>query len=384
VAASHGGAQSSRMGPRMISSRQGKLSLAWYFHMPSVMTDEDISEVIRESMSPLVRVHRELNIPFNLAITGVLLKRMENIDGNFLDQLKIDIQNGLVNLMGTFYHEIFPPIVPCFYLSAHVAKDIELKQKLLSVTPRSFFLANYTWVPSLRYIFNKFDYKSIILDQKHFEEATRVQMWRWRFEHAHSMNSYLAKTTVDDAELRHAYHFEQPDQPFDDWLELRFRATDFVRMLSFGTSGAIHRPTEQHAIRKLAERIKDAAAEFDIVLADDGDRINPVSFPGYEIFLRSVEPSRFALISSLRKREQNVNVKVLPYLPSFSPGSHTDFWLSDLDAVHYQTLMQELYRNHRDAVDERIMELQDVFFLFWKTHHRKQWYVERIMKMLAM
>lgn len=366
----------------MISTPGRKLSMAWYFHMPSAMTDEDVSEVIRESMSPLVGLHRKLNIPFNLAITGVLLKRIEHIDRKFLEHLKIDIRNGLVDLMGTFYHEIFPPIVPCAYLLAHVHKDIELKQELLSVTPRSFFVANYTWVPALQHIFRKFGYTSIILDQKHFDEATRVQMWRWRFEQTQAMNSYLVSTMIDDTEPRHAYYLEQRDQPSDEWLELRFRATDFVQMLSFGTSGAIHRPTEQKAIRKLAERVHAATAEFDIVLADDGDRINPVSFPGYELFLKSIEPSRFDLISSLREREENV--KVLPYLPSFSPGSHADFWLSDLDAIHYLTLMQELYRNRGDEIDERIMELQDVFFLFWKTYHRKQWYIERMMEMLAM
>jgi hypothetical protein len=365
----------------MTASRQGKVSMAWYFHMPSVMTDEDVSEVVRESMSPLIDLHRKLNIPFNLAVTGVLLKRIEHIDKNFLDRLKVDIRNGLIDLMGTFYHEIFPPIVPFTYLWAHVAQDIELKQRLFSVTPKSFFVANYTWVPALQYIFNKAGYRSIILDQKHFDAATRVQTWKWRFEETHSMNAYLVSTILDDAEARHAYYFAKPDRPREEWLELRFRATDFVQMLSFGTSGAIHRPTEQQAIRKLAERIAAAAAEFDIVLADDGDRVNPVSIPGYELFLKSIEPSRFDRISTLRRWEQNI--KVLPYLPSFSPGSHEDFWLSDLDALHYQTLMQDLYRQHGGRIDERIMELQDVFFLFWKTYHRKQWYVERVLEMLA-
>jgi hypothetical protein len=59
-----------------------------------------------------------------------------------------------------------------------------------------------------------------------------------------------------------------------------------VRRISFGTTGVLHRPLEEDAIAAAAADVTGLAeAGGRVTLADDGDRINPVSLAGYRRFL---------------------------------------------------------------------------------------------------
>jgi hypothetical protein len=56
------------------------------------------------------------------------------------------------------------------------------------------------------------------------------------------------------------------------------------------------------------------------------------------------------------------------------------FWLHDLDALHYAKILDEIHRaGVPRELEDVLLELQDVFFLFWKTLPRKSYYLHRLL-----
>ena len=127
----------------------------------------------------------------------------------------------------------------------------------------------------------------------------------------------------------------------------------------------------------MAEELRACvAAGGRVTLADDGDRVNPVSLAGYETLLRSL-PSEAVVTVAPADDERPEHA--LLYLPSFSLADQWRFWLEDVDAVAYTRALDEIHRRGLPPeLDNEMLELQDVFFLFWKVSPRKRYYLEKL------
>jgi hypothetical protein len=152
-----------------------------------------------------------------------------------------------------------------------------------------------------------------------------------------------------------------------------------VRRISFGTLGALHRPLDEEAIgAAAADVVQLVEAGGRITLADDGDRINPVSLAGYRAFLELLPPGATVCPRDLNR--EIAGATELLYLPSFSIADVRGFWLHDLDGLHYARILDEIYRaGVPDELEDALLELQDVFFLFWKILPRKRYYLDRLL-----
>ena len=157
------------------------------------------------------------------------------------------------------------------------------------------------------------------------------------------------------------------------------RDFDLVRRISFGTAGVLHRPLEEDAIDAAAAAVIGLVEGGGrVTLADDGDRINPVSLAGYRRFLELLPPGTTVLPGDLGA--DSAAATELLYLPSFSIADVRGFWLHDLDALHYARILDEIYRaGVPEELEDTLLELQDVFFLFWKTLPRKTYYLDRLL-----
>ena len=151
-----------------------------------------------------------------------------------------------------------------------------------------------------------------------------------------------------------------------------------VQRISFGTTGVLHRPLEEEATAAAAaDVVRLVEGGGRITLADDGDRINPVSLAGYQRFLELLPPHATVLPRELGS--DLAGATGLLYLPSFSIADVRGFWLHDLDGLHYTRILDEIYRaGVPEELEDALLELQDVFFLFWKTIPRKSYYLDRL------
>ena len=359
--------------------------LIWYYHLPSVSSDAEIEDLVESSINPLLSLHAETEIPFTLAITGYLLSRMEKFQ-NTLEMIRHLIEKGIVEIAATCFYEIYPPIIPLHYLKLHLIKDINIKKQMLDFTPVSFYPPNFTWVSIMEPMLIDIGVKNVVLDSSHYILSCKTQVWKWSSQTEDKLNTLLKDTVINNKEIHKIYYLSQNKQnESQKSIYVFFRDFAAIEKLSFGNTGMFHQPYNWKALQKYCQNLlsKLQPKEF-VTLADDGDRINPVSIQNYTLFLKEFISHPFYRLVDLS--DVNYSFSDIPYLPSFSIGDHLSFWLSDLDGIHYKNLMDQVYQIKKniqsDYLEEEIMDLQDVYFLFWKTISRKKYYREKIYNIL--
>lgn len=365
---------------------RGGLVLCWYFHLPTLCADGEVDDLARRSIAPLLRVHRQTKTPVTLAVTGTLLARLATRAPKVVDDLQDLHARQLCEVAATCLHEIYPPDVPLEYLSRHVVQDIALKKRLLGLTPSTFYPPNLVWVGAFGQILAEAAVDRAILDGMHYRLAASAQTWRWSQTEIDHVATELLPADVDPSETQRVVACQLgsgTETGTPPRLRCFFRENRTVSAFSFGNSGLLHRD-DLAALGELACTIKKQTVEGRLItLADDGDRVNPVSLYGYESFLDRLGEAVCTLPSAC---EANPGEPDLPYLPSFAIDGFRDFLHEGVDSEHYLSLLNELYRHRMTdpAKEAELMALQDVFFLFWKTVPRKRDYLERVLKLHAL
>jgi hypothetical protein len=360
-----------------VTGRPGA-QIAWYYHLPTVCSDDEVEDLVDTSLLPLVQAHRATGRKVVLALTGTLVDRLAAVRPAALDEVGALVAGGLCELGGTTYHEVFPPLLPLRYLRLQIERDVETKRARLATQPTVFFPPNLTWTSTLPTLLAEAGYVSALLDEDHYVLATSTQLWRWTVQRGSRLETTLHETMVDRRELHRPYVHPVRGGAAGRLL-CSVRDFELVRRISFGTAGVLHRPLEEEAVAAAAAEVaRLVEGGGRITLADDGDRINPVSLAGYRRFLELLPPEATALPGELGPGLEGA--AELPYLPSYSIADVRAFWLHDLDGVHYARLLDEVYRaGVPEELEDALLELQDVFFLFWKTIPRKSYYLDRLL-----
>lgn len=352
--------------------------IAWYYHLPAACVDEEVEDLVDASLLPLIQAHRATGRKVLLALTGALVDRIAAVRPSANEEVRALVEDGLCELGGTTYHEVFPPLLPLHYLRRQIERDVETKHARFAIEPTAFYPPNLTWTSTLPALIAEAGYGGALLDEDHYVLATSTQLWRWTVQRGSRLETTLHETMIDRRELHRPYvHSVRADVARR--LVCFVRDFGLVRRISFGTAGVLHRPLEEEAIdAAAADVVRLVEGGGRITLADDGDRINPVSLAGYRRFLELLPPGATVLPGDLGS--DLAGATELLYLPSFSIADVREFWLHDLDSLHYARVLDEIYRTGvPEELEDVLLELQDVFFLFWKTLPRKSYYLDRLL-----
>lgn len=356
------------------------VQIAWYYHLPAVCRDEEVEDLVDTSLLPLVQAHRATGHKVVLALTGALVDRITAVRPSAIEEVGRLVDEGLCELGGTTYHEVFPPLLPLHYLRLQIKRDLETKGARFGIEPTAFYPPNFTWTSTLPALLAEAGFGEALLDEDHYVLATSTQLWRWTVQRGSRLATTLHETMVDRRELHRPY-VHPVRGSVAGRLVCYVRDFDLVRRISFGTTGVLHRPLEDDAIKAAAADVaRLVKGGGRVTLADDGDRINPVSLAGYRRFLELLQPGATVLPSD--PGADAAGATELLYLPSFSIADVRGFWLHDLDALHYARILDEIYRvGVPEELEDALLELQDVFFLFWKTLPRKSYYLDRLLEL---
>ena len=366
-----------------MTERNSGVVVCWYFHLATACTDWEVADMARRSITPLLAAHRKAQQAVVLAISGSLLSRIAEIAPSVIDDIDGLLRQGLCEIAATCQHEVYPPAVPFRFLSLHVSRDVQIKRATFGVTPRIFYPPNLVWVGAFEHILAENGIDSVILDGAHYRLGASAQTWKWTLSDINHIATELLEPDVDPREVWRVVEYRARELPLDGSKQRRlrcfFRDNRAVARFSFGNAGLIHCVDDAGAS---ADFVNDLSKQTDaghlITLADDGDRVNPVSLFRYQGFLHELAAGTCALPADCSPSRAYPE---LAYLPSFATAGFDEFVRSGLDSTHYLSLLAELYANDRlDArgVDE-LLALQDVFFLFWKTLPRKHEYLERLL-----
>lgn len=360
-----------------MTSRLEGVCCVWYYHLPWVSDDGELDDLVRESLGPLVSTHRDLAAPVVLALTGALLERLADRHPDLLETLRQLVHRGTVELAGTFFHEILPPLLPVGELEAHLVHDLDLKESLFDRRPVCFLPGNYTWVPSLGLLLPRHGIRRAFLDGGHLHRATAVQRWRWSVDETTEFADSLVPLGLARESLHLAYRLKMNDTTDRDELVVLFRDTRAVETISTGQRGALHRPLEK-AARDTALRELQGQSGV-VTLVDDGDRVNALSAFGYRRWIEALRP-HLVLGETAAARP----TRQLDYLPGYSVADLERFWLAGPDARHWVRLLDEIRRSPVAAKeDRRFLRLHDVFPLFWRNHWRCRLFWSEALEMLS-
>lgn len=355
------------------------LVIAWYYHLPSVSDDAEIEELIDTSLRPLLYLHKKHRCPFTLAITGSLLERINIINKRIMDLIRELVSENLLEIAGTYFYEIYPLLVPNRYLKLHLKKDIDTKRELLDVNISTFYPSNFAWTPLSAHLLASLGIRSVILDESHYKNACKIQMWKWNSLDNGPMDTSMIDSFWDRRELHYVYEYEVDEQ---DKLWILFRDFDAVKNISFGSTGFLHRPFQWNNLEKYIQlALSQIKPRKCLTLADDGDRINSVSLYNYSKLLNHIKSiSDLILTMPASLKYENLDVSDIPYLPSHSLGGFYSFWLKDLDSIQYLYRLNEVYNSEHSSKDmeKDIMVLQDVYFMFWKNIANKKYYINKL------
>jgi len=359
------------------------LLIAWYYHYPSVSNDAEIEELIDTSLRPLLSLHKKHRCPFTLAITGSLLERINNINKEIINLIRELASENLLEIAGTYFYDIYPPIVPNRYLKLHLKRDIDTKRELLDANISTFYPSNFAWTPLSAHLLASLGIRDVILDESHYKTACKIQMWKWNSPDNGAMDTSMIDSFLDRRELNYVYEYEVDEH---EKLWILFRDFDAVRNISFGSTGFLHRPFYWNDLEKYLQlALSQIKPRKCLTLADDGDRINSASLYNYSKMLNYIKGiNDIDLTIPACLNYEKIDISSIPYLPSHSLGGFYSFWLKDLDSIQYLYRLNEVYDLECSSKDmeEDIMELQDVYFMFWKNIANKKYYINKLNNIL--
>lgn len=114
------------------------LSLYTIFHLNlafSSIEEELRPEVVRRCYWPLLRLARDLNLPFGIEITGYTLETVAAIDPAWVEELR-ELCSGQCELIGSGYAQLIGPLVPAEVNRQNLRIGNQTYERLLGLRPR--------------------------------------------------------------------------------------------------------------------------------------------------------------------------------------------------------------------------------------------------------
>lgn len=115
-----------------------KLNLYTIFHLNiaySSIEEEQRADVINRCYWPLLNLARQYKLHFGIEATGYTLETINQIDPEWVRQLKLLIQDGRCELVGSGYAQIIGPLVPAEVNAANLRIGNEIYERLIGVKP---------------------------------------------------------------------------------------------------------------------------------------------------------------------------------------------------------------------------------------------------------
>ena len=335
------------------------VTFCWYCHVSWATSEEVFEDLSSQSLRNILLAHAVSSTPVSLAITGSVLSRLARVDPDTFDLLDQLIQKDLVELVGTFFHEIFVPTTDVGHIEAHVLGDLELKEQLFGKSPTSFFPANFNWSPALQIMLEEHGIQDVVLDELHLRLVFADVDFRWKPARAKPDASSIP-SLVDKQDVLATF---STGQEFGG-LNFHFRSTDALLATTYGDSGGIHKTMSEEPFEEFGKLF--AGLDGSCLVADDFDRVNTASQSNYVRLLEKIGKSN---VTPLRERSRNTMNYFIDYLPGHTTANLYDFWLDDPGSVHWARALDELSRQQQPGSPcQDLMKLQDCFPMFYSKH----------------
>lgn len=350
-----------------------ELVLAWHVHQPFFVPDEELREQIERSYRPLLALHRELDVPFCLNVTGALLERMALLSPDVIELLREEIAIGRVEPLASGKCHPLLPLLPNGRARAQVQADAAIKERVLGVRPRGFWPADLGWCHSLVDVVAEAGVRWITADSSAKVAAAALPAWSPAVTSGHRVLAPDLAPLVSSAELGEVHRLELCDRSVCALLRHHELSWDLVDL----QDGVLHRPDRLEPFVESVFAHYDAGADL-LMLGDDGERVHPQTLASYRRVLEALRERDVAFVTgaeALASREARATPIYLPastFLVDFAAWRTTpDDLVCWRQLEEVERLFEEVARAAPDApelaaLNDTLLECEDSAFTFWK------------------
>ena len=359
--------------------------LAWHVHQPFFVPDQEVLSWVAESYRPLLALHRERQIPFCLNVSGGLLRRLAELAPDFVAELAQAAENGDVELLGSgMYHPLLP-LLPAERARAQIEGDLRAKRELLGRTPVGFWPADLGFAHWLVEPLAREGVSWTIVDGSALLASAALPAWETAVRDGQRVLAARPRPLVFETELGRVARAHLGSRSLDVLFrhhELSFELVDFE-------NGVLTRPEHLQRVMDRVEAYFDAGARL-LVLGDDGERVNVRTLNAYARVLDELQGrgASFETGTNAVARAERVDGSYLPtstFLVDFeawesAPDDRVCFrLLEEVQRSLEQTRLLARGNTSLDDIAERLLELEDSGFYFWKFVRRtREPFIQRL------
>lgn len=352
------------------------LGVAWYAHLPAIASRGEVRRHVESSLLPMLDAHAEHAVPVLLAPTGSFLDLATSYRPTIAEEIRSLQGEGLVEVAGTFYHEVLPLELPFHRLRRHLIDDVRRKSELFLDAPRWFVPANFAWRVGLGDLLVRHGIEAVLLDSRHAVAAGETHHWDWG-DHADAPTAVVAEP--GDVRPYETQRVRRLECPSGAHLNVVFRDWDLVRTLTFGNGSSL--ANGGRALRRSAAALAVMSRLPALrIVCDDVDRIRGETVSAYRTMLSEV----VAPFGWDPDAPPDRTLPCLSSLPTWSiPGLDQALraWEGGQD---WSSLAEEVRAAcERPACVDQALWFDDAFAYFWRRSSRRNRYVAQACRYLT-
>ncbi|OSS41180.1 Alpha amylase domain protein [Desulfurella amilsii] len=137
--------------------KKAKFYLIFHYNLAfSSIEEEQLTQVINKSYFPLLETIKSTNTKTGIELSGYTLEKLIEYSPLFVDELKVLIKSGLVELIGSGYQQIIGPIVPYLVNVKNQQLGLKVYKRVLGIKPSVAFLNEQVFSKSMVDVYKKF------------------------------------------------------------------------------------------------------------------------------------------------------------------------------------------------------------------------------------
>jgi hypothetical protein len=145
----------------------GRLRLFAFFHLNlaySSIEEEQRNEVIERCYWPLLRLVKNLQLPFGIEASAITLEAIRGIDPSWTSEFSMLCRIGLCELVGSGYAQLIGPLVPPEVNAANLRLGNETYERILGIRPAVALINEQAYSAGLVQHYIDARYQAIIME----------------------------------------------------------------------------------------------------------------------------------------------------------------------------------------------------------------------------
>jgi hypothetical protein len=137
----------------------------WHLNLAYSSIDEErYLEVIHKCYWPLLNLAKDRKIPIGIELPAWTLSKICELDITWVDELKKQINLGMVEVIGSGWTQLIGPLVPAYVVEQNLRLGQSFYFKMLGIEPKIALINEQAWSPSMVPIYRAMKFSALVME----------------------------------------------------------------------------------------------------------------------------------------------------------------------------------------------------------------------------